>query len=321
MQETMPEESAHPVRDLFARPWRWAMYGSGLALRQAKSIRLPRILMYHVVADGYLSPARFTWQLQCLRQHFEPVALDELVRRVAEGTAHGGEVALTFDDGLRNHYAVVWPLLQAHGVPATFFVCSDLIESDAWIWRTELRQRLRLLPGTTRTHAAREAGCPVGAIDGIMEWTKSLSATECQTFRNKVAALTPRFSPTPEQAALHAPMTWDQLRAMDPALITIGSHTRTHPLLTMLTDAQLQDEIVGSKQVLETGLDRPVELFCYPNGIITPGAVALVRANYHAGVSIYNGFVHREDDPALLPRIPADGSRATFVRRLHRPAA
>lgn len=321
MQEPMPEKPAHPVRGLLARPWRWAMYGSGLAMRQAKAIRLPRILMYHVVADGHLSPARFTWQLRCLRQYFEPVALSELVRRVAEGTSHGDEVALTFDDGLRNHYAVVWPLLQAHGVPATFFVCSDLVESDAWIWRTELRQRLKLLASPVRTRVTREAGCSTSAIDGIMEWTKSLSAAECQAFRNKVVTMTPLFSPSPEQVALHAPMTWDQLRAMDPALVTIGSHTRTHPLLTMLTDAQLQDEIVGSRQVLEAGLDRPVELFCYPNGIITSDSVALVRANYRAGVSICNGFVRWEDDPALLPRIPADGSRATFVRRLHRPAA
>jgi peptidoglycan/xylan/chitin deacetylase (PgdA/CDA1 family) len=277
--------------------------------------------MYHVVADGHLSPARFTWQLRFLRRHFEPVALAELVRRMSERALTGREIALTFDDGVLNHYHVVWPLLRDHAVPATFFVCSDLIGSGNWIWRTELRQRLRALTATARTRAAQEAGCNVTTPNAIMEWTKSLSAPECRAFRDSVTALTPAFKPSPEQAALHAPLTWEQLRQMDPRVVTIASHTRSHPLLTMLSDAQLQDEIVGSKHALENGLDRGVEFFCYPNGITTPQSIALARKHYSASVTIRSDFVHAEEDPAQLPRIPADGSRATFVRRLHRPTA
>lgn len=321
MQPPLPDETAHPIRGLFAQPWRWLMYASGGALRKAHAIGLPRILMYHEVASGHLSPARFTWQLRYLRAHFEPVSLGELVHRVTNGTIRGREIALTFDDGLHNHYEVVWPLLREHGIPATFFVCPGLADTGAWLWRVELRQRLKSLPRTERERVARESGCDADSTHAIMDWTKSLPAAECDAFRARVAAVTHGFTPSAEQRALFAPLTWNEMRALDPALITIGSHTRTHPLLPTLTDAQLRDEIVGSRAALEAGLGRPVEFFCYPNGIVTAASVELVRAHYRAGVSIYNGFVQRDDDPALLPRIPSDGSRATFVRRLHRPGA
>lgn len=321
MQETVPEESGSVLRGMLSRPWRWALYCSGNALRQAAAVRFPRILMYHVVADGHLSPQRFTWQLRFLRKHFEPMALATLVHRISEGTAHGREIALTFDDGVRNHHEAVWPLLRQFDVPATFFVCSDLIGSSAWIWRTELRQRLQSLGSVERARAARDAGCEATTVRAIMEWTKTLSASDCRAFREKIAALTPGFAPSSQQAALHAPLTWEQLRGMDPRLVTIGSHTRSHPLLTTLTDAQLQDEIVGSRQALERGLDRDVEFFCYPNGITTPTSIALVRQHYTAAVTIRSDFVRAADDLAQLPRISADGSRATFVRRLHRPTA
>jgi len=322
MQDAVvPVESGNAIRGMLSQPWRWALYCMGAALRQAEAIRLPRILMYHVVADGHLSPARFAWQLRFLRKHFEPVTLEELVRRMSKGTSTGREIALTFDDGVRNHYDMVWPMLHANAMPATFFVCSDLVESGAWIWRTELRQRLGTLDAALRARAARGSGCSATTTHAIMEWTKSLSAPECRVFQDKIAALTPDFTPSPQQAALHAPLSWEQLRGMDPRLVTIGSHTRSHPLLTTLTEAQLQDEIIGSKRALEDGLDRSVDFFCYPNGITTPASVALVRAHYRAAVTIRCDFVRPGEDLAQLPRIPADGSRATLARRLHRPAA
>lgn len=321
MQPSLPDETAHPVRGLIAQPWRWLMYASGDALHRALAVGLPRILMYHEIADGYLPPARFAWQLRYLRRHFEPVSLGELMDRVTRGAIRGREVALTFDDGVRNHYEAVWPRLRELRMPATFFVCPGLIDSGAWIWRADLRQRLKLLDSPTRARLARESGCSDDTPQALMEWTKSIPADACADFRARVAALTQGYAPTAAQTALFAPMTWDQIQRLDPALITIGSHTRTHPLLSTLPRAELEDEIVGSRQALEARLSRPVEFFCYPNGITTPAAVECVRSHYRAAVSIYNGFVQADGDRALLPRIPADGSRATFVRRLHRPGA
>lgn len=309
-------------RNVMARPWRWALYLSGDSVRRAEALALPRILMYHIVDDGeHLSRARFTWQLRFLRKHFEPLPLGELVRRMSEGGVRGKEIALTFDDGVRNHFNVVWPLLREYAIPATFFVCSDLVESDTWVWRTELRQRLTALSNTARIRVAHEAGCDGVSTDAIMEWTKALSLRDIHAFRSTVAALTPWYSPSPEHIDIHTPLTWDQMRQMDTRLITIGSHTRSHPILTTLSDAQLRDEIVGSKQVLETHLDRSVDYFSYPNGANNASVVDLVRAHYRAAVSTRNGCLYPGDDPALLPRIAADGSRATFVRRLYRPSA
>lgn len=62
---------------------------------------------------------------------------------------------------------------------------------------------------------------------------------------------------------------WNELREMsDSGLITIGSHTRTHPWLPAVSvyEDKLRDELAGSREALEKGLGRPVEYICYPNG-------------------------------------------------------
>jgi peptidoglycan/xylan/chitin deacetylase (PgdA/CDA1 family) len=64
---------------------------------------------------------------------------------------------------------------------------------------------------------------------------------------------------------------WDQMREMSGSgLVTIGSHTKTHPWLPTVSvyEDKLRDEIAGSKAILEKGLGpgASVGYICYPNG-------------------------------------------------------
>ncbi len=277
--------------------------------------------MYHIVGDHELSASQFEWQLSFLRTHFEPVSLAMLVDRLQSGTMEGREVAITFDDGVQNHFTVAWPLLRAHNVPATFFVCPGLIESGDWLWRTALRMRLNTLDSTTREDVARNAGCAETGVEAIMEWTKGLPMDARRAFEHDIEAHTRDFSPPREQMDRHAPLTWDQLGQMDENLITIGSHTSTHPMLPTLDPSALHDEIAGSRSVLEAKLDRTVDLFSYPNGANNPLVADLARRHYRAAVTTRQGLVARDNDRFLLPRIPAAHNRAAFTRRMHRPTA
>ena len=63
-------------------------------------------------------------------------------------------------------------------------------------------------------------------------------------------------------------ITWEQLKIMveDP-LITIAGHSKTHPPdLTKLSDEELNQEVVESKQILEKKLGKSIRYFTYPTG-------------------------------------------------------
>jgi peptidoglycan/xylan/chitin deacetylase (PgdA/CDA1 family) len=57
--------------------------------------------------------------------------------------------------------------------------------------------------------------------------------------------------------------------------VTVASHSRTHPLLSRLSDAQVDEEVRGSKQDLEAMLGRPVDFFAYPSGDIDERVVRI----------------------------------------------
>ena len=99
-------------------------------------------------------------------------------------------------------------------------------------------------------------------------------------------------------------VTWDQLREMaaDP-LITIAAHSVTHPPdLTQVPSAQLQEEVVASKQLLEEKLGIPIRYFTYPEGKHNPVVVeAVAAAGYQAALAMDDlNEQYAGESPSLL---------------------
>lgn len=104
-------------------------------------------------------------------------------------------------------------------------------------------------------------------------------------------------------------MSAAQVKAWHAAGMEVGAHSRTHPHLPACTDAELQDEVAGSKADLETLTGAPVIQFCYPYGDLDMRVADAVRgAGYSAATTTRRGRAHIGDDTMLLRRILVSGS-------------
>lgn len=84
----------------------------------------------------------------------------------------------------------------------------------------------------------------------------------------------------------------------------IGSHGLTHSYLTELSHEEIQREVTESRNILEAGIGRPIEVFAYPGGHFNQMVVQCVKtAGYRAAVSCIVGQNNRKTDPFLLNRI------------------
>ena len=84
----------------------------------------------------------------------------------------------------------------------------------------------------------------------------------------------------------YRPLRLDQMRDLANAGMTIGSHTVNHRILPGLPLDIARAEIEGSKTQLESMLDVPVDLFCYPSGRFEPSTVELVSAAKYIGAVV-----------------------------------
>ncbi len=88
-----------------------------------------------------------------------------------------------------------------------------------------------------------------------------------------------------------AHMSWATLQTLckDP-LITVGSHTISHPDLTTVDPDKLARELGDSKKDLEQHLSRQIDYFAYPDGKNNPEDQAAAKAaGYTMSFSIANG--------------------------------
>lgn len=113
------------------------------------------------------------------------------------------------------------------------------------------------------------------------------------------------------------PNSVEQLRQMAAAGVEIGAHTRTHADLGKIAlEAELFDEIVGSKRDLESLLDRPVRYFAFPFGLAENMSTAAFRIAFQAGLwgvcSAYGGYNMPGDDSFHLQRIHGDPQWSRF---------
>ena len=71
----------------------------------------------------------------------------------------------------------------------------------------------------------------------------------------------------PEPSTKQEALTWDELKELDShPLITIGAHTRRHPILSSISSEDANLEISQSKNILEDRLGHPIRHLAYPFG-------------------------------------------------------
>lgn len=114
--------------------------------------------------------------------------------------------------------------------------------------------------------------------------------------------------------------SWAQLRELVEAGWEIGSHSRTHPELTSITDAALRDELTGSREDCEAELGVKCTSIAYPYGLVDHRVVEAARnAGYRAGAGLaVEGAKGRTREPLCWPRLAVyrgDGPARLWAKR------
>lgn len=82
---------------------------------------------YHYSIDE----KNFETQLKYLKANFEIISLSSLIDDLKQEHSNSElKIAITFDDGFKNNYTVVYPLLKRYKLPATIFLTTEFIECD-----------------------------------------------------------------------------------------------------------------------------------------------------------------------------------------------
>jgi peptidoglycan/xylan/chitin deacetylase (PgdA/CDA1 family) len=305
------------------------------------------VVTYHDVLGEGEEPDALDWpslrlprrsferEMAYLARRFHPQPLAELLRQLERGRVDPLGVVVTFDDGCYGVLAHALPVLERWRIPAAVFVatghCGAPVESEVPHFHA-LEAALRLSeeprldlgfwgdpPLPLATPADRNR-----CLELVKAKLKLAPEADRRRWHAEVLAAL-RVSPRKirEYAAVQErfrTLSWEELRRLAAAGVTIGSHTRSHRTLSRLGPEELEDEIAGACGDLQSRLGLAEVPFAYPyGGIAHIGAAApevARRAGHSCALSTIPGRNTASTDRFLLHRL-----RWQELRRLAAPPA
>jgi peptidoglycan/xylan/chitin deacetylase (PgdA/CDA1 family) len=88
-----------------------------------------------------------------------------------------------------------------------------------------------------------------------------------------------------------AVMSWDTLRRLAREGVTLGAHTRTHPMMNRISPDQARAEAVGSLDDLKREIGSALPIFAYPSGGFSDEVVRiLAREGFALAFTTVNGI-------------------------------
>jgi len=292
------------------------------------------VLAYHGFTDRATHPGiensqgkhlpveAFRSQLAYLRRHYRVLPLESLIAALETGAplpAHS--LAITIDDGYRSNYTLAYPALREYGLPATVFLTTGFLDEGDLQWSDRIEyalnrtteSRLELTIGPDPFVARLDDMAARLACDRRL---RTLLKVVPQETRGAIVdeleqRLGQRLRDAADPPEIYRPLAWAEVREMQRSgLMTFGSHTVSHFILTRCDPTRAQDELAGSRHRIEAETGVPCRLFCYPNGQAGcfDGATRamLLAAGYTGGLTTVYGMNDRRSDVLALKRLYAN---------------
>lgn len=182
-------------------------------------------------------------------------------------------VVFTVDDGYAD-FRQGAEIFARYDCPVTVFLATGFIDGTNWLWWDEVEYCCVESEAGVYTIGAdgyrvtlpddRPAGRIAAAVQ-LWEHCKVLSEPDKRRFIDDIVAAlgvdVPAIPP-----ARYAPMSWDEIRALEDSGTRFAPHTVTHPILSRTDDDQARTEIEGSWRRVREELSVPTPLLAYPNG-------------------------------------------------------
>lgn len=259
---------------------------------------------------------KFKSQVKHLKQHYNIISIDLLHEYCSTGKiVPNNAIILTMDDGYESNYSLAYPFLKKEGIPFSIFVSTKFIDTGELLWADRLEVAIWKFSGTTLSIRLGDGRLLDYNLSNEVEKEKAAMTIKNElktlSFKNRdnvISQIEQTASISPQKnlntSKLQSPLSWDQIQelANDP-LVSIGSHSVTHPNLTTCSDEELAYELTESKHRLEEkiGRNKFCPVFCYPGGAYDKRVKKFVEnAGYSSALTIQgksnpNDFSSRYD--------------------------
>jgi len=318
----------HHVRTAIAKTgvMRLAVHAApaSIAILRYHSVQEDRARFGNSIGEAIIhSLATFRQQMETVAVQFDPMSMDDaLLFLRGERSLPRRPVVVTFDDGFADNAELAAPVLDRLGIPATFYVTVNPVDSSQPPWFCRLRHAFATTQKKTWFDSIDDSTrnlekAPERKAAFLVASERCAQKTAAAQ-NNALQLIEEELEVEPFAPGERFMMSWEQVRSLRKAGHIVGSHTLSHPNLAHITKRELAEECRQSKKRLEAELGAEVIHFSYPSPILQPHwtertITVTENCGYQTAVTSTAGVVRGDSNPFHLQRMAVPHDQDEFL--------
>ncbi len=288
------------LRDYFFKLIYKSGIGSILLSYNRKKGRVP-ILVFHKIIPEYdqiwpgIHPRLFEEILILLKKHYTILPLNNLYLKQALELKNA--CFITFDDGYKDYLDYAYPILKKHSVPSTLFVLPYQITNKGHIWTSAIIFFVKHYSVNEIDDFFTKRDIKINFTDKNDYFKINLDITihlcnlgQAQRM-SAIYDLREKFV-ADKRIIENELLSFDELRLLGPELVSVASHSLTHPSFKKETDAVfIETELKDSKEIIEKETGQEVNAFAFPFANYSEVSLSFAKKLYKLCFTRINDFV------------------------------
>lgn len=228
---------------------------------------------YHLVRDNlvahieslysFKNSKQFLNDIDVLTKYYTPLDPKDIL----ENKYKKNGFLLSFDDGLREIYTVIYPILKQKKIKAIFFINPNFVDNKEGLYKHYISIIIADLKRNNFEKSLLEEISKIFSFtyDTIEEFKKKFKKIEFAD-RGKIDAVFKLLDINIEEyLEEHKPyITKEQIQEMIDDGFYFGGHTMSHPPLNQLSHEEQKAEIINSISWLKKNFDIKYSFFAFP---------------------------------------------------------
>ena len=273
---------------------------------------------YHLVSDEevlhvkhlykYKNTRQFQQDIDFLANRFTVIGLNDLLRYLDSGTPLPQKTLLfTFDDGLREIYDIVAPMLLQRGISATIFVSSGFLDNQKLFFK----HKASILADYFQHHRNPKVYREISRIfqkygikcNEIYQGILSITYSNCTMLDEAAELIGYDFEHYLQTKKPY--LTSDQIQRLLSQGFTIGAHSIDHPYYSALSLDQQLFQTLRSIEVIKNQFNLAYRAFSFPysDHLVTNTFFTTLFSSGKIDISFGNQGLRKDDFPANIQRI------------------
>ena len=238
-----------------------------------------KIVYYHTISDFDLeffpkkstqSVDTFRKQIKHLNRNYNIISIEEALHKYKNKESFNNNLVITTDDGFKENYTTIAPVLSEYNLTFTALLCNDLIDNKNLMWRNILyyikkkanpERIIKLIPEICSDF---QLNLPNNDEDimswSLRTWPYKLKDVIAKALWENLIDMDIKDFLIEKQPYL----TSDQISELTSSGFSVGCHSRSHPYFKAMTSEEVRNETIEAANDLERKFSTKVNTFSFP---------------------------------------------------------